>query len=108
MAGFDLVSRCDGRGDQVCINVVTLQGEAAAKSGKRTLSRIEKGPSKGHNSVRGHTPNNRPFETAKPLFIGSIPIAASKFFNNLLANHQLEVILTVETFVLWIRNADSM
>ena len=31
---------------RVCITVVTLQGDAAAKSGKRTLTKMRGGPNK--------------------------------------------------------------
>ena len=45
------------------------------------------------------TQRNRPFKTAKPSFIGSIPIAASQSFNYLPTVSDLNQNLTVVRFV---------
>jgi hypothetical protein len=67
-----------------CITDVSLLRDTDPNPGEHAHSRnIETSNKRACKSTHSRTSENKLSKTAKPLFIGSIPIAASNLLNNL-------------------------
>ena len=67
----------------LCHSCVTTKAKQARIEGNTLTHQPRKRPIDTHKTASTRTRENTPFESAKPLFIGSIPIAASNNLNRI-------------------------